>query len=204
MIVNITPISETEGISDKSFMEVQEAYQSGKEVRCKFINFDLPLCFLHEYNSLIFGGATGNNSVFVSIANGNEANKAEYMLMELATKKQLDVVSNMIADLPTGGGNIAYYETSFVLEEDVNKITFTLPVDAVNFYMWKLSYRTPDIGVTDKRTVYLWFGGGFKNLGALNNFGCVSLAGVRHIPKHFCVTAYGRDDEHIEHCAAGF
>ena len=89
-------------------------------------------------------------------------------------------------------------------EQDVKKITFTLPVDAVKFYIWKLSYRIPNTGVTGKRTVYLNFGGGFANLGALNNFGCVSLSGIRHIPNHFAVGSIGRDDDHIEHCSAGF
>lgn len=103
-----------------------------------------------------------------------------------------------------GGGNVSYYETSFVTEQDVKKITFTLPVDAVKFYMWKLSYRIPDTGATDKRIVYLDFGGGFANLGSTDNFGCVSLSGMRHIPKHFVVSAIGRNDSHIEHCAVGF
>lgn len=206
--VNMTPISESAATSDKTFEEITEAHNSGKNVKCKLDTYVLPLCFINNVQ-VIFGGATSNLTVFVT-QDSNDT--VEHSVAELAFKaevptiEEFNALAGKVESLPSGGsgGNITYYETSFVLEEDVNKIAFMLPVDAVKFYIWKLSYRIPNTGVTGKRTVYLNFGGGFANLGALNNFGCVSLSGIRHIPNHFAVGSIGRDDDHIEHCSAGF
>lgn len=134
---------------------------------------------------------TGEASVLVQSVNGVKPDSSGNVEIELSNSGG-------------GGGNVSYYETSLVTEEDVYSIKFPLPAEAKKFYMWKLAYVTPDTGVTDERVVYLVVGGTVKNLGATHNHGSVGLSGIQHTPGNFAVGIMTRPDLYIEHCSAGF
>lgn len=102
--VNMTPISESEAKSDKTFEEITEAHNSGKNVKCKLDTYVLPLCFITNVQ-VIFGGATSNLTTFVTQYSNNTV---EHSVAELAFKsvvptiEEFNSLANQVENLSSG------------------------------------------------------------------------------------------------------
>ena len=85
--VNITPTGENTAASDKTFAEITEAKNNNKIVQCKYAQYILPLCWLDDLQA-IFGGATSNVTICISI---DQNNGVQVQTSTLAIKSQVPI-----------------------------------------------------------------------------------------------------------------
>jgi hypothetical protein len=207
--VNMTTTSGTSATSDRTFNEITEAHNNGLIVKCKFDTYVLPLCFITN-SQVIFGGATSNLTVFVTQLSNDTV---EYRVAELAFKAEVPTLEEFnslavkVDNLPSGGsggGNVSYFEKNFVLEQGVYDFSIELPVDAKQFFMWTLTYITPDRGMTDERNIFVGAGNSNHNCGKTPNYGSVSFAGVK-FGSNVCKASMGvRNDGNYHLSFPGF
>ena len=125
--VHITKTGENTDTSDKTFAEIIEAKHNNKIVQCKYAQYILPLCWLDDLQA-IFGGATGNVTIFISVDQNNGVQvKTSTLAIEsqVPTKEEFDTLKNSVSaiDDTIGAG------TPFVASAAVGQTVVVKAVD---------------------------------------------------------------------------
>lgn len=151
--VNMTPTGENTATSDKTFAEITEARNNNKIVQCKYAQYILPLCWLDDLQA-IFGGATGNITIGISIDQNNGVQVQWSTLAiesKVPTKEEFDRLKNTYAeDVPDLIERLDDIDSSLPETAQVGQVAVVKEVDDNNrVKKWEVVDLPSGGGVSD-------------------------------------------------------
>lgn len=141
--VDMTPVSETEATPSKTFVEVLEAYKSGKDVRARLNGAIIPLSMnLNDYQ-LVYTATGGIYSYFISQTRDSDI--AQFSITNMATEQY---VNDAIANLSIGGGDTLEFIKSITLTEEVSTIKINTDAEGNPLNLKRIIVMVRTIGGT--------------------------------------------------------
>jgi hypothetical protein len=141
--VDMTPVSETEATPSKTFVEVLEAYKSGKDVRAKLNGVIIPLGMNLNDSQLVYAATGSIYSYFISQTPDSDI--AQFSITNMATEQY---VNDAIANLSIDGGDTLEFIKTIKLTEEVSTIKINTDADGNPLNLKRIIVAVQTVGGT--------------------------------------------------------